>query len=248
MMDTPAREDDQQCRAILQDLGYRIRGDYTELQGLQPRQVRRIDLRGKTEQTVFAQFTRKHRYGTRLAQRRGVQVRVGTVEDVPAFYQLMEITGERNGFHIREQCYYEHLLKTLGPEHGRLFLAYEGDVCVAGLIGGLYAGLGLYLYGASDHRYRKNMPTYLLQWEMIRWCLQKGAHTYDLLGMAREGDTQSELYGLNHFKKGFGGETVSLIGEVEMVFHPILQTCFAFLMRKRKQWLHEHAKPVQAEP
>ncbi len=242
MMDTPAHEEDRQYRSILEGLGYRIRGGYAELEGIQPRLVRQIDLRDKTEEQLLAEFSPKHRYNTRLATRRGVRVREGTVEDVPEFYRLMEITGKRDGFHVREQAYYEHLLRTLGPEHGRLLLAYEGDVCTAGIIGGLYAGLGLYLYGASDHHYRKNMPTYLLQWEMMRWCLQKGAHTYDLLGVACQEDVQSELYGLYRFKKGFGGQTVPLIGEIEMVFHPMLQRCFNYFLRKRKQWLHRHAK------
>ncbi len=242
MMDTPAHEDDDAYRAILENLGYHIRGGYAELQGIQPRLVRQIALKGKTEEEVLQGFSPKHRYNTRLASRRGIHVRPGTVDDIPEFYRLMKITGQRDGFHIREQEYYAHLLQTLGTEHGRLLLAYEGDICVAGIIGGLYAGLGLYLYGASDHRYRRNMPTYLLQWEMIRWCMQKGAHTYDLLGVASEEDKQSELYGLYRFKKGFGGQTVSLMGEMELVFHPVLERWFHFCMRKRREWLHQHAK------
>jgi lipid II:glycine glycyltransferase (peptidoglycan interpeptide bridge formation enzyme) len=40
-----------------------------------------------------------------------------------------------------------------------------------------------YFYGASDNKYRELMPTYLLQWEAMRWARSMGCDVYDLWGV-----------------------------------------------------------------
>ena len=42
----------------------------------------------------------KTRYNIRLAARKGVTVRAGGEADLPAFYRLMEVTAQRDGFGI----------------------------------------------------------------------------------------------------------------------------------------------------
>ena len=64
------------------------------------------------------------------------------------------------------------------------------------------------------------MPNYLLQWEMIRWALGKGCETYDFRGVSGDMDENNPLYGLYRFKKGFNGEMVELVGELDYVLKP----------------------------
>ena len=221
-MDTAAAADDARYAALLRDLGCRFGKRHAGFEGIQARFLWRIGLAGKTEEEVFSGFSAKHRYNTRLARKRGVVVRRGTKEDIPAFHALMRQTGRRDYFRIRPLSYFHRLLEALGEAHGVLLLAYEGDRPVAGLIGSLYAGMGLYLYGASGDAGRQAMPAYLLQWEMMRLLLARGAHTYDMRGVPGTDDEKNPLYGLYRFKKGFGGARFETIGEMQWVFHPVL--------------------------
>ena len=49
---------------------------------LQPRFVFRLDLKGKTEEEVFESFHSKTRYNIRLATKKGVTLREGTIKDL----------------------------------------------------------------------------------------------------------------------------------------------------------------------
>jgi hypothetical protein len=72
-----------------------------------------------------------------------------------------------------------------------------------------------YFYGASDDASRNLMPTYLLQWEAMRWSKAHGATIYDLWGIPYASAEELEeqftqrsdgLWGVYRFKRGFGGE------------------------------------------
>ena len=61
------------------------------------------------------------------------------------------------------------------------------------------------------------MPNYLLQWEMIRWAIEKKCRIYDFRGVSGDLDENNPLYGLYKFKKGFNSELVEFIGEYDLV-------------------------------
>ena len=64
------------------------------------------------------------------------------------------------------------------------------------------------------------MPNYLLQWEMIRWAIEKKCRIYDFRGVSGDLNEENPLYGLYKFKKGFNSELVEFIGEFDMVISP----------------------------
>jgi lipid II:glycine glycyltransferase (peptidoglycan interpeptide bridge formation enzyme) len=75
------------------------------------------------------------------------------------------------------------------------------------------------------------MPTYLLQWEAIRWAKSKGCQTYDLWGIPDQPESVLEetftersdgLWGVYRFKRGFGGEVRRTIGTWDRVYKPAL--------------------------
>lgn len=76
-----------------------------------------------------------------------------------------------------------------------------------------------YLYGASDNLYRNLMPTYLMQWEMIKYAKDKGCTIYDFGGISGGLDVNNPMHGVYKFKKGFNGEFVEYIGEFQLVVH-----------------------------
>lgn len=94
--------------------------------------------------------------------------------------------------------------------------ASKKSIYLSGSICGIFAGKGLYLYGASSDLFRNTMPNYLMQWNMIKDCINRGCHIYDLRGVPGNPDPKESIYGLYLFKKGFGGDYTEFIGEFDL--------------------------------
>ena len=54
----------------------------------------------------------KTRYNVRLAEKKGVALRVGTKEDLPMLYKMYAETSVRDGFVIRDEEYYQTVWRT----------------------------------------------------------------------------------------------------------------------------------------
>ena len=65
-----------------------------------------VDL-NPTEDELLARMKQKTRYNIRLAERKGVSLRVGTLEDLPLLYKMYAETSMRDGFVIRDEGYYQ---------------------------------------------------------------------------------------------------------------------------------------------
>lgn len=197
---------------------------------IQPRRTIIVDLRPDEEQ-LLARMKSKWRYNIRLSARKGVIVREGTTEDMATFYDLMRITGERNGFGIHTRDYYRRALELFAPS-GRsiLYMAYYENLPLAGLIAYAFNGQSWYMYGASSNEHRELMPNHQLQWRAMQWAKSKGSTQYDLWGIP---DTEADsvtasLAGLQRFKEGFGGKVVRYVGAYDYVYSSPLY----WMMRK----------------
>jgi len=85
-----------------------------------------------------------------------------------------------------------------------------------------------YFYGASNDEARNLMPTYLLQWDAMRWAKARGCEEYDLWGVPDENEATLEanfetrrdgLWGVYRFKRGFGGELRRAAGALDRVYN-----------------------------
>ena len=65
-----------------------------------------IDL-NPTEEEMLARMKQKTRYNIRLAEKKGVSLRVGTLGDLPMLYKMYAETSVRDGFVIRDEGYYK---------------------------------------------------------------------------------------------------------------------------------------------
>ena len=204
----------------LKSRGFRSAETDKGFEGVQPKYVFRLDI-SPDEETLLAQMHQKTRYNIRLAKRRGVNIRIGTKEDLPQFYEVLKETTERDNFLVRAYSYFEDMYEILNPEGMlELFLAeYEGKL-IAGTIALKIGKKAWYLYGASSNSHRNVMPNYLIQWEMIRWAKSKGCTLYDFRGVPGQLTEDNPLYGLYRFKKGFNGEYTEFIGEWDLVYRP----------------------------
>lgn len=225
-IDPDIEKEDTEFAEILDTLGFKGKGESKNFEGIQPRFVFRLDIKDRTEEEVMQLFHNKTRYNIRVAVKKGVEVTVGTRKDLPEFHKIMLETGVRDEFVIRSLEYFQKMYDCLAPEHLRLYLAhYEGKL-IAGTIAIVYGNKCWYLYGASSNEYRNVMPNYLLQWEMIKWAVERGCDIYDFRGVSGDLDESNPLYGLYRFKKGFNGKFTEFIGELDLVFNPFINFAF----------------------
>lgn len=211
--------------AMLHAFGFRGKEGGKNFEAIQPRYVFRLNVEGKTEEELLAGFHQKWRYNIRLAQRKGVTVRICGKEMVPAFAELMLTTGVRDGFVTRQPEYFANMLDNLG-EHARLYMAFGPDEApIAGTLAIHYGDKVWYLYGASSNEQRNLMPNYLLQWSMIQWAVETRCRVYDFRGVSGDVSEDNPLYGLFRFKQGFGGEFTEFVGEMDLVLSPAVYWC-----------------------
>ncbi|MCA9934214.1 MAG: peptidoglycan bridge formation glycyltransferase FemA/FemB family protein, partial [Anaerolineales bacterium] len=171
----------------------------------------------------------KTRYNIRLAERKEITVRQGTATDLPAFAQLMRLTGERDGFGVHATDYYKRAYEVFAPDDVALLLAeFEGRPLSAVMVfkNGPRAA---YLYGASSNEERNRMPNYAVQWAAIQWAKERGCTSYDLWGIpdatpdeleAQFSERSDGLWGVYRFKRGFGGDIRRTVGAVDRIYNP----------------------------
>ncbi|MBN1246291.1 MAG: peptidoglycan bridge formation glycyltransferase FemA/FemB family protein [Anaerolineae bacterium] len=221
----PEALDGTEAATALAEVGYRA-----ATRTIQPRSTIVVDLT-PSEDDILMAMKSKTRYNIRLAERKDVTVRRGSVADADVFYDLMVETGERNEFGVHSGDYYRRALELFGPEDQvALFLAqYEGEP-LAGLLAFSVGKKAWYIAGASSDRHRNRMPAYAIQWAAMQWAKARGCETYDLWGIpdADESTLEDEfterndgLWGVYRFKRGFGGEVVRYIGLWERPLHPL---------------------------
>jgi lipid II:glycine glycyltransferase (peptidoglycan interpeptide bridge formation enzyme) len=197
---------------------------------LQPRQTLLLDLENDEEE-LLKQMHPKTRYNIKLAQKKGVVIKRGeTEQDFNNFWSLMTTTGERDAFKIHHKEHY-HNLATANADFVKLFLAYEGDKCLAAGLFSFYGNKVTYLHGASDHNSRQLMAPYLLQWELIKQAKEQSYKYYDFFGI-----DALKWPGVTRFKLGFGGRVVSYAGTHDLVFKQ--RPYFLYnIMRKIRRFL-----------
>ncbi len=222
-IDPDVKSDDTEFANICKNLGLTMPSQSKNFEGIQPRYVFRLYLDGRNEEELLASFHQKTRYNIRVALKKGVEVKIEDTSKVEEFYNIMLETGIRDNFVIRNAAYFKRLLESLG-DHARLYMAYLDGRAIAGTIAIHYGDKVWYLYGASSDSYRNVMPNYLLQYEMIKWAVEKNCRVYDFRGVSGDISEDNPLYGLYRFKKGFNGEFTEFIGEMSIIYRPMLNS------------------------
>jgi len=227
----------------LQSLGF-VASEHT----VQPRRTILIDL-GPSEQDILAQMRSKTRYNIRLAQRRSITVRTGNADDLPTFYRLLQVTAERAGFGVHTRAYYSLAWQLFEEQDAAaLLVASYRKRPIGAVMVFAWGNKAWYMYGASSDEERHRMPTYLLQWEAMRWAKSRGCATYDLWGIPdvdesaigssiadaeAHGVLSRGMGGLYRFKRGFGGREVRYVGAFDHAYNRPLYRLFSVVWQSR---------------
>ena len=222
-------------QAITQRHNLRIPSDT-----IQPPRTILLDLRPAGDD-ILAAMKQKTRYNIRLAEKKGVTVRQGDLNDMPAFVRLLAETARRDTFSIHDPRYYRSAME-LFPEQSALLLAeYEGQP-LAGVMVFATGQTAAYLYGASGSAERQRMPAYAAQWAAIQWAKARGCTHYDFWGvpdypletLETEFTTRQDgLWPVYRFKRGFGGELRRTVGAADRVYNNLLYRLYRWRRGRR---------------
>ena len=217
---------------------FNVQHSTRSLHNIQPPRTIVIDMRG-TEEELLARMKQKTRYNIRLAEKKGITVRAW--DDISAFHKMILVTGGRDNFGVHSLEYYRRAYELFHPTGmAELLVAeFEGKP-LAALMVFTHGKRAYYMYGASTDEERNRMPTYLLQWEAMKWARAKGAEEYDLWGVPDEDEANLEanfesrhdgLWGVYRFKRGFGGELKRAGQAVDRVYNPLLYRLYLLRMK-----------------
>jgi len=204
---------------------------------IQPRRTLIVDLRG-SEEAILARMKQKCRYNIRLAGKKGVTVRAW--DDIEAFHRMLLTTGERDVFGVHSLDYYRRAYDIFHKAGlCELLVAEYANRPLAALMVFGRGKRAWYFYGASTDEARNLMPTYLLQWEAMRWAKGRGCEEYDLWGVPDEEEgtleanfesRQDGLWGVYRFKRGFGGNLRRAAQAFDRVYNPLLYRLYLWRM------------------
>ncbi len=147
-------------------------------------------------------------------------------------------------FGVHSLEYYRRAYELFHPSGAAELLVAEFDgKPLAALMVFVRGKRSWYMYGASTDEERNRMPTYLLQWEAMKWARAKGAQEYDLWGTPDEDEAKLEaefenrhdgLWGVYRFKRGFGGRLKRAVQAVDRIYNPLLYKLYLWRMAGRE--------------
>jgi peptidoglycan pentaglycine glycine transferase (the first glycine) len=189
-----------------------------------------LDLRA-SEDELLARMKQKTRYNLRLAERRGVETRRADIGDFEVLYRMYAETSLRDKFAIRGFEYYADAWGSfLRAGLAQPILAEVDGEPVAGLIAYRFGKRAWFLFGMSRELHRDRMPSYLLQWEAIRWARDHGCESYDMWGAPDHLEPSDPLWGVFRFKEGFGARLVEGTGAWDYTTRPGAYWLFTALL------------------
>ena len=213
---------------------------FTIGKSIQPQRTIVVDLNG-SEDDWLKRMKSKTRYNIRLAMKK--DIKIVQSDDIETFYELMMDTSERDNFGVHSKKYYQLAFKAFEENKNvALLLAYYQEEPLAGLMVFKSGERSWYFYGASNNKERNRMPTYLLQFEAMKWAKSHGCKMYDLWGVPDEDEDVLEaefdkrsdgLWGVYRFKRGFGGEIVRAAPALDRIYNPLLYKAILWYQKIR---------------
>jgi len=227
----------QTVEKILKEHGWQFSGEQ-----IQFRNTVMVDL-CQDEVEILMRMKSKTRYNIRLAERRGVSIRVGNVQDIDLLYQMYAHTALRDDFVIRNKTYYETVWRVFFTAGLAEPLIAEVDgKAVGAVVLFRFAGRAWFIYGMSLDEHREKMFNYLLQWEAIRRAKAAGCFAYDMWGAPDVFKEDDPLWGVFRFKDGFGGQVVRTLGAWDFPARSLIYRLYNQILTAILGWMRKRGK------
>ena len=184
-----------------------------------------LDLTGGEEATM-ARFGQTARRMIRSAQKDGATVQPVTASDENCriMYDLYQETAAGQ-FSLRSYEYYRAFWQACEASgNGQLFFATVDGTTVAGVFVLFVGAKAVYKDGASTRSRTARGVGHLIQWEVIRFLIDRGITSYDLHGTpaARDlADTTHPKHRLGVFKTSFSKDVIDYVGAWDLPVRPL---------------------------
>jgi peptidoglycan pentaglycine glycine transferase (the first glycine) len=207
------------------------------LSRIQAKSVWRIPLHGNISLKDIKKSCRKQ---IKKAEQESVRIRLGNIDDLPSFYNVLKQTAKRSSFPLRSFQYFIDMWETLhNAGKLKLFLAEKENNAISAALVGLFGKGAWGFYGGTDDTARKNGASYLLHWEIIKWASQREFNFYDLGGIPLNGTNDKNISGIYLFKSNFGGDRVDFVGEFDCIQSPLKYAAWQIAMRSGQKMLKQ---------
>ena len=192
---------------------------------------------------LLSGMKQKTRYNIRLAEKKGVNIRIGTKKDLPDLYSMYAETALRDHFILRDKNYYLHAWELfMDSQMAEPLIAEVDHEPVAAVMVFRFARKAWYVYGMSRENHREKMPNHLLQWQAILRAKAAGCTIYDFWGAPNEFHENDPLWGVFRFKEGFGGQVIRTVGAWDYVLKPNLYHFSMILLPRLLDFLRIKAR------
>ncbi|MDD5606031.1 MAG: peptidoglycan bridge formation glycyltransferase FemA/FemB family protein [Patescibacteria group bacterium] len=218
---------DKIVASIYRSLGFQIGS-----KSVQPKHSLMLSI-NQNPATLLQRMKPKTRYNIRLAEKKGIKVKLATeLDDIKHFIRLTHQTADRDRFKAHSDNYYATQFRCLAPQGMQdLFLAYLGPDPIAGILINKFGQTATYVHGASGNDFRNLMAPHLLQFSAIKKYHEDGFKEYDFWGISPY--PHHPWAGLTRFKEGFGGQKTEYIGTLELPLHPLMYRFYTLINRLR---------------
>jgi lipid II:glycine glycyltransferase (peptidoglycan interpeptide bridge formation enzyme) len=222
----------------------RSRGFRRSESGIAPTASIRIDLRRDIED-LRKGLTKANRRRIRHWAERGVSVREGARDDIPAVAELVSCSADHHQFEPFSAEYIQNMHQELDADHhAALFVAEIDGTPAAALLCTRCGGVAKQRLSGMERseKARRNGVTAATVWRAMLWAKARGCHTYDVGGISaraarilldRDAESSTQLTGPEQFKTSFGGEVYQYPEQVELISSTLLRVGYDISRRTR---------------
>lgn len=175
---------------------------------------------------LMGTFPSKTRNMVRRAGREGVVVERApdTEQTYDDMWELWSDVVRDQELTVRSKDYHVQSWKIMVRSGlAQVFMARVDGTAVASAVVGVLGEAGAYKEGASLRDRPVPGVSQLVQYEGMRWAIERGARTYDLVGVPHSSeldDPSHPRHGIGKFKRGFTKDVIDWVGAFDLVLRP----------------------------
>jgi len=181
----------------------------------------------KPNEELLQNMRKQTRYSINKAGKMGVTIREdSSAAGVAEFYEIHKDTTMRQKFISYDLEYYQKAFSCYNAGGSELrshvlLVDYEGKT-IAGAIIIIFGQKAFYSDGGSLTEFAKIPASYAIQWHAINLAKAAGCVSYNFWGGVSpdKNDTNYPWYGIDLFKRGFGGERVEYMHPRDLPLTP----------------------------
>lgn len=193
-----------------------------------------------SEEEIFKRFSKGHKSDIKKALKNNIRVfECQSAEEFSIFCNIFSKMNRERGLGIHDgdndrflRAVYDYLKE---ENKGKVLLVKDESGNILGGVIIVFQGRSSrYFKGAADSAYRQMPILHLAIWEAIKMSKSAGFEHFDLWGYNHFVKESDQIYFINRFKKGFGGEFIFYPKKMYFIFRPLLSNTFQALKKIKK--------------